>query len=132
MNDVKNVRIESAILTPEAGAAKQKFYQREAFWESSVFPGPLGYRSEATIPTRQLANIIADFRPTLIVCDIEGGEVGLFETADLPGVDRLLVEVHTELVGLTRIGKLFESLGQLGFVYDEKHSSRNVVGFRRP
>lgn len=131
MNDAKNVRIENALMTTEAGAAKQTFYLREAFWESSVFPGPLGYQSEATIPTRQLADAIAEFRPTMIVCDIEGGEDNLFETADLPGVDRLLMEVHTELVGLKRVGKLFNSLGQMGFVYDQKHSSRNVVGFRR-
>lgn len=131
LNGVETVRVENAILTSDPLSREQRFFLREEFWASSIHPGPRAYSSEITMPARQLSEVIAEFSPTMIVCDIEGGEVDLFEGTELSDVRKLLIEIHTSIVGLDRVKQLFDRLSHQGFVYDQYHSNRNVVGFRR-
>lgn len=132
LNDVRNVRIENAILTTDDSLREIKFYLREHFWTSSTYAGPRGYQSEAMIRATSLARVIADFRPTMIVCDIEGGEVDLFEHADLASIQKIMLELHPEVTGLPRIGTLFDAMSRNGLIYDLDHSRRKIVTFRRP
>ncbi len=130
LNNVKGVRVENAILTTDPSLKEVKFYLRDQFWSSSTSP-KWGYQGETMVPTRQLFDVLADFKPSMIVCDIEGGEVDLFENADLAGIRSIMLEIHTEIVGRAAIRKLFDAMSRNNLVYDQKASNHNVVSFRR-
>lgn len=129
-NGVKGVRIENAILTTDASLKEVKFYLRDEFWASSTSL-KWGHQGEIMVPTKQLADVLTEFKPTMIVCDIEGGEVDLFESADLIGIRTVMLEIHTDVVGLPAIKKLFDAMSRNNLVYDEIASSRRVLSFRR-
>lgn len=130
INGVKDVRIENAILTTDDSLREVKFYLHDEFWASSTSKIP-GYQSEIVVPTKQLAEVLSEFTPTMIVCDIEGGEVDLFASADLTGIRTVLLEIHTWIVGRASIKRLFDAMSRNNLVYDEKASSRKIVAFRR-
>jgi hypothetical protein len=65
----------------------------------------------------------------MLVVDIEGGELDLFERVNLRGVNKIMIEVHQQVIGRRGMLRLFNALAAQGFHYDQWHSSRNVVTF---
>jgi len=130
-NRVRKVRRLNAVLTCEAGADHATFYLREDFWMGSLMAGPNPFVGTVEVPTRDLDDLLRAEAISLIVCDVEGAEAFLFENADLTGVDRIFVEVHDHITGLSGVGRLFEALASRGFAYDPRHSEGSVVLFRR-
>ena len=49
----------------------------------------------------------------------------------LDGVDRIFVELHDHVTGLSGVGTLFRTLAAKGFVYDPRHSAGSVILFQR-
>lgn len=130
LNGVSGVRIKHGILTNDLGVKESKLYVRQDFWGNSVLPRN-HCKEEIMVPTKHFDAAIASFRPTMIVCDIEGGEVELFRNASLSGVRKIIIELHTDFVGLDGVHSLFASFGRCNFAYDQKHSSGGIVVFRR-
>lgn len=108
-----------------------RFYARRDFWMSSLSPEPYAYEQVFDVPLRPLDELLAERRINMIVCDIEGGEVALLPEADLSGVDRVYVEVHDHLTGLSGVKALFDALSDKGFAYDLRHSCGSVVLFTK-
>ena len=84
---------------------------------------------EIKVPTIRLHDLVRQAEPTVIVCDIEGGEVELFEEVDLPGVRYVYMELHTRVTGGQGIRSVFESMHRAGFFYNQKVSNGDVVLF---
>lgn len=129
-NGVRNVRRVNAILTngPESAAT---FYLREDFWMGSLSAEPNPWVDTVMVPTLSLDGVLRSERINLIVCDVEGAEADLFDGADLSGVDRVFVETHDHVTGLSGVRRLFSTMAAQGFVYDPRHSVGSVVLFRR-
>jgi FkbM family methyltransferase len=119
----------NAVLIHDPDVTHLDFYKRRHFWGSSLSPEPWAYESKVAIPARQFNSVIAAFRPTLIVCDIEGGELEVFRQADLSGVKRIYLEIHQSVLGRQGIRELFDILGSKNFHYDQFHSTGAVVLF---
>ena len=51
------------------------------------------------VETAPLNLLLAEVQPTILVCDIEGGELGLFDDADLTGVRAVIIELHPKVYG---------------------------------
>ncbi len=83
------------------------------------------------VPVLTLAELIRDFRPSVLVVDIEDGEGEVFDDVDLAGVERVLIEIHPEIIGVDGVGRLFRLLDTEGFVYSAAHSAGAVVAFVR-
>jgi FkbM family methyltransferase len=129
-NRVRKVRRLNAVLT-NAPVAAMTFYLRRDFWMGSLSPGPNPYVGTVEVPARSLDAILREEGIDLIVCDIEGAETAIFEGADLAGVDRLFVETHDHVTGLSGVARLFATMAGHGFVYDPRHSLGSVVLFQR-
>ncbi len=129
-NAVEKVERINAVLSnrPEATAT---FYLRRDFWMGSLAPEPNAYEATVEVPTMNLDALLGAAAVSLIVCDIEGAETALFEGAALAGVDRIFVEVHDHVTGLSGIRRLFATMASHGFVYDPRHSAGSVVLFQR-
>lgn len=113
----------------EAGGPRP-FYLREPFWSSSLARRP-AFRTEVPVPGLPLADLCAEFRPTALIVDIEGGEAGLFEGTDLHEVRHVFLELHTRAIGLEGVKGCFDALSRLGFAYEQKVSGGSTVLFRK-
>jgi len=112
-------------------ATELTFYQRTDFWMGSLTAQPNPYYSTVEVPTANLNAFLHDKAISLIVCDIEGAETVIFEDADLSKVDRIYLELHDHVTGLSGVGRVFRTLSEHGFEYDPRHSTKSVVLFQK-
>ena len=70
-------------------------------------------------------------RTKLLIIDIEGGEQELVNCCDLPGVRKIMIEFHPELIGEKGVLKLTDWLYSLGFVERAEVSSGVEKYFER-
>ena len=134
LNGVKKVETLNAVAGaggPERQGETARFYARPDFWMSSLSPEPYAYDRVYNVPMVSLNMLLRNENINMIVCDIEGGEAALLPEADLAGVDRVYVEVHDHLTGLSGVKKLFDGLSAKGFAYDQRHSRGSVVLFTK-
>jgi FkbM family methyltransferase len=127
LNGVGNAEVRNGVLGHAGGSAT--FYLRKDFWASSLSQGPFPYQETVEVPCFDFNREIEEYRPTLIICDIEGGELDLFEQAVLTGVKKVYLEVHQRVLGRRGMLRLFQAMGVRGFHYDQHHSSGSVVLF---
>ena len=85
------------------------FFVSENFWESSLTHSS-EYKSYHNITMILTKDFISNYKPTVIICDIEGGEIDIFENTDLTTVRMAFFEVHKNLIGLTGINHLIRTL----------------------
>ncbi|MBP1848525.1 FkbM family methyltransferase [Rhizobium petrolearium] len=132
LNSVDNVDVRTGVLLRGSSANEMPFYVRNDFWGSSLSKKE-GEKNakEVMVPVFDLADVIYDFRPTMIVCDIEGGEVGLFDGMPMPPVKKILLELHQPVIGPAGVKSVFDCLSKSGFYYDQDHSMTGVVLFRK-
>ena len=103
--------VRNAVLVNAQGGGRVPFFLRDEYWESSL-DGTADYASAVDVPTVSLAEVLAEVRPNVLVADIEGGEYELLK-APLPGVDRIIVEVHPNTA--LDDGSMMAHLSALGF-----------------
>lgn len=135
LNGVRGVTVTHAAVTGDPAllaAGSVNMYLRASFWANSI-DAPSSGRSKyrTRVPVKSLSAIVAEVRPTVIICDIEGAEVGLFDGVDLSGVRNVIVEVHPEVTGLAGVARVFDALRAGGLVYDPALSEKTVPGFTR-
>lgn len=128
MNGVK-ATVRNAALTTDLSQKELTFFVRKDFWGSSFSKSAGEYESTAIIPTQSFNEVVEQFKPTFIVCDIEGAELDLFFNASLFGVTRVLMEIHSRVLGRLGVKKLFDAMSARDFHYDEFHSHGSVVLF---
>jgi FkbM family methyltransferase len=131
INNINNVEVFNGVLSDNNINSESKFYLREDFWASSLVKDPWEYEAIIDVPNIGFSHEITTFRPTLIICDIEGGELDLFVNGDLGGVERVYMEVHQEVLGGQGMKQLFDAMSEKGFYYDQWHSCGSVVLFSR-
>lgn len=119
----------NAVITNTSSGNKVDFYLRRDFWASSLSPEPYGYDEVVHVETVNFQELLDDFKPTMIICDIEGGEGQLFDGTRLDGVKRVFMEVHQNVLGAWGMKKLFERLLHQDFHYNALHSIGHVVMF---
>ncbi|MFN0115927.1 MAG: FkbM family methyltransferase [Paracoccaceae bacterium] len=115
LNGVTTVDLKNGIAAAEPGEGVA-FYLRPDFWASSMEPASRPYTRVVTLPRFALADLVAEADPTVIVCDIEGGEMGLFGAADLSRVRALVMELHPKVYGGEGADRIVEGLARQGLV----------------
>lgn len=120
--------VRNAVLMNGAAPESVEFFIHKDFWASSLVPFPDALRVER-VKVENFNAVLAKVRPTLIVCDIEGGELELFRNADLSGVKKVFLEVHQKQIGRKGMKELFEYFHARNFHYDQAHSGGSVVLF---
>jgi FkbM family methyltransferase len=106
------------------------FNLAEDFWASStctVSP----HDEVVEVPSIDVNAVIREFSPTMMVVDIEGGELELVPQLDLSGVDRIAIELHPDVYGHTGSTQVVKALFRKGFLLDARQSGRQVFLFKR-
>lgn len=77
------------------------------------------YRREggvpATVESDSLEAVLGEWRPTVLVMDIEGAEIDVLGSSPLAGIRAIMVELHPHVTGDAAVGRLRDHLGRLGF-----------------
>lgn len=130
-NGFPGVRLIHGAATATA-AGMADFGLRPAFWASAL-KGAGDWPANATVtrvPARPIAQLLAETRPTVLSCDIEGAEAEVL-AQPLPGVRLIVVELHPVVYGAAGTRALFGALSAQGFAYHVQGSRGATVVFER-
>lgn len=108
------------ILSGTPDQPEADFFIRKNFWASSLSGEGKAYVDQVKVPVHDLNTVIADFQPTLLICDIEGGEADLFAAMTPGTIDRIVVETHPGIYGAAGLAHVFRALLDRDFVLDIK------------
>jgi FkbM family methyltransferase len=137
------VEIRNKAIAKDKGACA--FHVHRSFPASSVFPSRKS--KKILIEADAFQEVVDEIRPDVIVCDIEGIEKEVFAGANLPSVQRMVMEVHPQIIGLPGVRKCVQEVTASGFslveslcigqvlVFDRDGSSSSIKPFqsdRRP
>jgi FkbM family methyltransferase len=104
--------LHNAILGDHVGEAD--FYLHDDFWRSSTVPFAPSERVK--VPVVHAYDVFYSILPTFLVCDIEGGEAGLFKTLTYPeSLKKIVVEVHPQIIGEKAVDRLLADFYAQGF-----------------
>lgn len=127
LNNVK-VDVRNSILLPNASHEQIDFYIRSDFWSSSL-SSHSPYEQVVRVPVADFQQVIETDDPTLLVVDIEGGELDLFDGIDFKNIRRVLIEIHQQNIDRSGVRKIFDIFSANGFHYDQWHSTGGVIVF---
>jgi len=130
LNGVENVTLLNGVVAPEAGDPLE-FYLRADFWASSMEPDSRPYVRSVKIPSYGIRELIAEHDPTVIVCDIEGGELGLFDEADLSNVRLVIMEFHPKVYGHRNVDAIHDLFARRGLQIEPVEKPTSVRRFMR-
>lgn len=68
-----------------------------------------------SIPSDAIDAVLAEWRPTVLVMDVEGAEVDILPASGLAGIRALILELHPHVVGEEALARMRAHLAGLGF-----------------
>lgn len=129
-NGIENTTVHHAMLGKRKGT--RAFHVRGNILASSTDEengdGIVRTETVDVVNARQQTRAI---KPTVLVCDIEGGEADLLPEMDLSTVRAAVIELHPQWIGPEGVNAVFGALMAAGLAYYPKLSGRKVVTFRR-
>ena len=130
MNGIGNVDLRSAILAPTDQGNTRRFRLHRNFTESSLVAASADV-SEVEVAVHDPAEVMAELRPDLLLCDIEGAEEELIPVLPLDGLRAAVIELHPHIVSRAGMARIFRSFLDAGLVPVVECSTETVVAFER-
>lgn len=84
-----------------------------------------------SVPVHSFDKVRNDFKPTVLLMDIEGGELAFLEDADLSGINAVVVEFHPDVYGEDGMARCQEILTGAGFEPIHRKSTETVWAAHR-
>ena len=119
------LRNEVLLSAPERPAT-MPFHIHKSFLGSSLHDQGARTRETVDVPTADYGALRESLNPTVILMDIEGGEAGFLEHADLSGVRAMVIEFHPGVYGVPGMRRCKRILRAAGFAPNADLSSRMV------
>lgn len=130
LNGNSNVQVRSAVVAPlEQGNTRVVKLHRH-FTESSLAAASANV-DEVVVPVHEPATVMAEAKPDILICDIEGGEEELIPRMPLDGLRDVVIELHPHIVSRAGMARIFKAFADFGLVPRVEHSSETVVAFER-
>ena len=111
MNEVEGIEVLQGVGVGTITEESVSFYLRKDFWASSLEvpvaddPNILGTEQ---VPQVDINQVLTAHQPTVLVMDIEGGEIDLLPTLDLSCCNNIVIELHPRAYKLSGISKCFD------------------------
>lgn len=126
-----------AVVHDSFSAESVPFTMRPQFWGSSLAT-PVGEARARVVdvPAIRFGDMLREKDPTVLICDIEGGELDLF-SKPLPGIKglanlRLIVmEIHPGVYGKIGVKRIFDGLSAAGMTYCPRGSAGGTIVFHK-
>ena len=132
LNGIENVTLINAIVSPKGQSGSAPFYLRKDFWASSMEPDSRSFEEKVKVKRIDIAQLMQDVQPDIICCDIEGGELDLFDGVDLSGVRAIVMEFHPKVYGLAGEARLRHVIQSGGLRENRIKHRSSVHVFQRP
>lgn len=107
------------------------FHLGNSYLGSSLVPQAARKQRKITVETADFENVRTQFKPTILVMDIEGGELDFLRGANLTGIRAVVVEFHPGLYGDSGMRRCKNMLREQGFNRVDEHSTRTVWACQR-
>jgi len=124
LEDVISVRNEVLVSAPDAPETV-KFHLHGSYLGSSLI-GKGKARRTVDVPTGDFSEVCEKVKPTVLIMDIEGGELDLLRYADLSGFRAIVLEFHPKQYGIEGMRECKRILRGAGFGPVEGKSTRLV------
>lgn len=128
-NSVTNVDAVHGVLVPEEGGTR-RFHFAEYFPEGSLRM-PNSKLGEIEVPAFNLTEVLSNFRPDILICDIEGAEADLIPAFDVTGLRAAVIELHPHRLSDVEIKAIYDRLIEAGLYPRIEFSAGTVVAFER-
>ncbi|MGB3280143.1 MAG: FkbM family methyltransferase [Pseudorhodobacter sp.] len=117
---VKNVELRGSVLVPQAAEGEtREFHVSRVFAVSSLVVHAGSTRHKTISVKAQTANdVIADFAPDVLICDIEGGEAELIPAIDASRMRAVVIEMHPKRVSAEGLANVRQALEEQGLKQD--------------
>lgn len=127
-NGMTTVDLVHAVLVSELNPASRRFHLAESFAEGSLRPKE-GRDSARTVdvPAQSLAAVLADFRPDVLICDIEGAEAELLPALPPSTLRAVVVELHPDRLTPAEIQSIHDAMAARGLRRQEPGPGGTVV-----
>ncbi|MEM9231449.1 MAG: FkbM family methyltransferase [Pseudomonadota bacterium] len=125
------VDLREGIILRQPTSEPRDFYARPHIYGSSLYDRGDGSGKVVKVRAFGLAEVLTEVRPTVISCDIEGGEIELLTGAALPGVRAVIVEVHPDISGQPAIDTMLAHLASIGLKLVPKLTTHDVKVLQR-
>ncbi len=132
LNGVSNIELRQAVVMSSTKMSTVPFYRHPDVASSSLFHKSTAAMEAVDVPVVLLKEVLEEVAPNILLVDIEGGELELFEAAEsLGSVDSIVIELHQRIYGREGVMRLFSALCGLGFAYDPPLSGGKFIVLRR-
>ncbi|WP_293577304.1 FkbM family methyltransferase [Phaeobacter sp.] len=121
------ISVRNAILVAGADQPKSMpFHIRKSYLGSSLLNPGQRPSQVVDVPTADFSTVCQVLNPTVLVMDIEGGELELLQNIDLTGFRAVVIEFHPDVYGVPGMRSCKRALLDAGFVKQEDVSTRKV------
>lgn len=130
LNGVEKIDLRNAVVV--AGSRKRApFYLRGDIWASSMEPDSRPYKKKKHLDCLGIQNLIEEKNPSVIICDIKGAEIGLFDNADLSQVRAMFIEFHPKVYGESAVDEITRMIEAKGLLHQNFEKPSSVRFFER-
>lgn len=130
LTDRISVRNEVVISAPDR-PEHMEFNLTNSFLGSSLLTPKRGVKQAVKVPTTAFEELRQSFKPTVLVMDIEGGELDFLRHANLDGIRAIVLEFHPGVYGVAGMRECKSILRKAGFGKVSGVSTRIVWTARR-
>ena len=131
-NDVRTVDLINAVLVPEPNPAPRHLHLAGSFAESSLL-GAEGRNPQGSVevPAHSLGTVLTEFRPDVLICDIEGAEVELLPALPQSTLRAAVVELHPDRLTKAQLQSIDDAMATQGLLRQEPSPGGTVVIYAR-
>ncbi len=128
LNRIKSkIKLNNKVLLSEPEPPEHvEFFLRNSFLGSSLTDSDKRQTTAVKVPTAKFEALRKSFKPTVLLMDIEGGELELLRHANLDGLRAIVLEFHPESYGTEGMRECKNILREAGFARVNEISTRTV------
>lgn len=105
------------------------FFVNDNIMSSSCYNRNMG--TPTTLPSDALDTVIAEWKPSALVMDVEGAEIDMLGSSNLDGIRTVILELHPHIVGEDKTRAMLDRLRQLGLA-ETRRIQKSVALLRTP
>ncbi|MFD0859782.1 FkbM family methyltransferase [Roseovarius aquimarinus] len=128
LNGIDCIEVINAMLKHNPTLEIETFSLHRYFPEGSVIKSEFTQK-EVSVSVMPFEETISSFKPTVLICDIDGGESELLVDSDLSSFRAAVIEMHPNVTPQPEINAIFDNFARCGLKHVRDLSTANVEVF---